>query len=43
MMGHTSKLKLGVSIVMVVNPTSIHEDADLIPGLASLAQDLELP
>ena len=35
----------GVPVVaqQVKNPTSIHEDAGLIPGLAQRAEDLVLP
>ena len=39
------KIFLGVPIMaqQLMNPTSIHEDKGLIPGLAQLAKDPVLP
>ena len=41
---HTFKRKNSQSCGLVVNePTSIHEDADLIPSLAQFVKNLVLP
>ena len=38
-----SPLMFPIIVQRLANPTSIHEDTDLIPGLAQWVKDLALP